>query len=131
MPGSWAAVEMLLGCGGKAPGLNWKCLGCSGNGSLSQNWNPVPIMGNDIRGREKLFQVSKFCNLGLEATDFSLINYSREKDLNNLGATRNTRKIQTPYIIEFQRKLCFLATLNVKALNNSKSQLFTILCLKY
>ena len=41
-----------LGCGGKAPGLQWKCLGCSGNGSLSKDWNPGSIMGNDIRGRE-------------------------------------------------------------------------------
>ena len=41
---SWAALEM--------PGLQWKCLGCSGNGSLSQDLNPVPIMGNDVRGRE-------------------------------------------------------------------------------
>jgi hypothetical protein len=34
-------------------GLQWKCLGCSRNGSLSQDWNPGSIMGNDVRGREK------------------------------------------------------------------------------
>ena len=33
-----------------------------------------------------------FCNLRLEATDFSLINYSQEKDLNNLVAARKHQK---------------------------------------
>ena len=50
MPGSWDAVEMLLGCDGKL-------LGCIGNGSLSQDWNPVPIMGNDVRGRDRNFSL--------------------------------------------------------------------------
>ena len=36
---SWAVVEKLLGC--------------IGNGSLSKDWNPGSIMGNDVRDREK------------------------------------------------------------------------------
>ena len=31
MPGSWAAVEMLLGCGGNAWAAVEKLLGCVGN----------------------------------------------------------------------------------------------------
>ena len=54
---SWAVVEMLLvwkssWAALEMPGLQWKCLGCIENGFLSQDWNPVPIMGNDVRGRE-------------------------------------------------------------------------------
>ena len=45
-------VEKLLGCSGNAWAMVEKLLGCSGNGSLSQDWNPGSIMGNDVRGRE-------------------------------------------------------------------------------
>ena len=42
---------------------------------------------------EKVFDTwKKFCNLRLEATDFSLINHSQEKNLNNLVATRKHHK---------------------------------------
>ena len=45
------------------------------------------------RHLEKFFDTWKnYCNVRLEGTDFSLINYSQEKDLNNLDAARKDQK---------------------------------------
>ena len=55
------------------------------------------------KSKEKIFpqtwkNFDTFCKLRLEATDFSLINYSQEKDLNNLVAARKHQKNPENYM---------------------------------
>ena len=61
-------------------GLQWKCSGLQWKSSLSQSWNPPPIKGNDVNGRENHILWYYCCNISkspltalIEIQDFELI----------------------------------------------------------